>query len=99
MLTLDLCNNTPQQPMKLAYEQRPEEVQAWLLNETYPERFGLWKKPKALKFSGATKRGRARMMYEVAPRHPMGKAPERRVASRREGLSAMSTVAKHGQVR
>ena len=42
---------TPQKPIKKAYEQRPEAVQAWL-NEQYPEIEKL-PRPKAARFTGA----------------------------------------------
>ena len=44
---------TPQKPIKKAYEQRPEAVQAWL-NEQYPEIEKL-PRPKAARFTGVTR--------------------------------------------
>ena len=45
---------TPQKPIKKAYEQRPEAVQAWL-DEQYPA-LKPEQKPKVRKFTGATRR-------------------------------------------
>ncbi|KAF1003540.1 MAG: IS630 family transposase ISCARN25 [Burkholderia gladioli] len=88
---------TPKKPMKRAYEQRPEAVQAWL-NEMYPEisRRAIaegaeiqWGDEMGLRSHDV--RGRSYV--------PIGKSPERRVASRREDLSVMSSVTNRGQVR
>ncbi|KAF1015282.1 MAG: IS630 family transposase ISCARN25 [Burkholderia gladioli] len=88
---------TPQKPMKRAYEQQSEAVQAWL-NETYPEisRRAIaegaeiqWGDETGLRSHDVRGRSYA----------PIGKTPERRVASRREGLSVMSSVTNRGQVR
>jgi transposase len=44
---------TPQKPIKKAYEQRTEAIQAWL-KEQYPAMLPR-QKPKAAKFTGAMK--------------------------------------------
>ena len=45
---------TPQKPIKRAYEQRPEAVKAWI-DEAF-RRLRLVQRPKAARFSGATRR-------------------------------------------
>ncbi|KAF1011479.1 MAG: IS630 family transposase ISXo7 [Burkholderia gladioli] len=89
---------TPQNPMKRAYEQRPEAVQAWL-NETYLE-ISLRDIAEGAEIQWGDETGRR--SDDVRGRAllpaPIGKTPERRVASRREGLSVMSTLENRGPV-
>ncbi|KVM82853.1 hypothetical protein WJ60_23315 [Burkholderia ubonensis] len=86
------CGFTPQKPMKRAYEQRPEAVQAWL-NETYPE-IARRAKAEGVEIQWGDETGLRSDDVRGRSYAPIGKTPERRVASRREGLSVMSTVTK-----
>jgi transposase len=88
---------TPQKPIKKAYEQRPEAVQAWLADR-YPEIARRahaehaeihWGDETGLRSDDV--RGR-----RDAPR---GKTPEIRVPNRRERVSVISTVTNRGTVR
>ncbi|WP_080492205.1 IS630 family transposase [Burkholderia ubonensis] len=88
---------SPQKPMKRAYEQRPEAVQAWL-NETYPE-IARRAKAEGAEIQWGDETGLRSDDVRGRSYAPIGKTPERRVASRREGLSVMSTVTNRGQVR
>ncbi|MET3870489.1 transposase [Puniceicoccus vermicola] len=58
---------TPQRPLKKAYEQRPAEVKQWM-GEVYPE-VKKKRKPKKLRYGGATKRPSSRnAIFEEASR-------------------------------
>jgi len=88
---------TPQKPMKRAYEQRPEAVQTWL-TETYPE-IARRAKAEGAEIQWGDETGLRSDDVRGRSYAPMGKTPERRVMSRREGVSVMSTVTNRGQVR
>jgi transposase len=88
---------TPQKPIRKAYEQRPEAVEAWL-KEEYPaiaERAKAegaeihWGDETGLRADDLRGRGYA----------PKGKTPVARVPSRRESFSLVSTVTNKGKVR
>lgn len=88
---------TPQKPIRKAYEQRPEAVQAWLTEE-YPaisDRAKLegaeihWGDETGLRSDDVRGRGYA----------PKGKTPLIRVNSRRDSLSLISSVTNKGKVR
>jgi len=88
---------TPQKPIRKAYEQRPEAVEAWL-KEEYPaiaERAKAegaeihWGDETGLRADDLRGRGYA----------PRGKTPVARVPSRRESFSLVSTVTNKGKVR
>lgn len=88
---------TPQKPIRKAYEQRPEAVEAWL-KEEYPaiaERAKTegaeihWGDETGLRADDLRGRGYA----------PKGKTPVARVPSRRESFSLVSTVTNKGKVR
>ncbi|MEX3591781.1 MAG: IS630 family transposase [Burkholderia sp.] len=88
---------TPQKLMKRAYEQRSEAVQAWL-NETYPE-ISCQAIAEGAEIQWGDETG---LRWDDVRNHsyaPIGKTPERRMASRREDLSVMSTMTNRGQVR
>jgi transposase len=88
---------TPQKPIKRAYEQRPEAVQTWL-TETYPE-IARRAKAEDAEIQWGDETGLRSDDVRGRSYAPMGKTPERRVMSRREGLSVMSTVTNQGKVR
>ncbi|KAF1004916.1 MAG: hypothetical protein E5299_02320 [Burkholderia gladioli] len=83
--------------MKRGYEQRPEAVQAWL-NKTYPE-MACRAKTEGAEIQWGEKTGLRSDDVRGRSYAPMGKIPARRLASRREGFSVMSTVTNRGQVR
>ncbi|QNH26410.1 IS630 family transposase [Xanthomonas theicola] len=88
---------TPQKPMRRACEQRPEAVQAWR-NETSPEMARRAKTEGAqIQWGEETRLGSDHVRGRSYA--PTGKTPERRVASRREGLSVTSMATNRGQVR
>ena len=88
---------TPQKPLKRAYEQRPEAIQAWL-NDTYPE-IAQRAKAEGAEIHWGDETGLRSDDVRGRSYAPAGKTPEIRVTNRREGLSVMSTVTNRGKVR
>ncbi|QRR11826.1 IS630 family transposase (plasmid) [Burkholderia sp. MS455] len=88
---------TPQKPLKRAYEQKPQAVQTWL-NETYPE-IARRAQTEGAEIQWGDETGLRSDDVRGRSYAPIGKTPERRVMSKREGLSIMSTVTNRGQVR
>ncbi|WP_323074183.1 IS630 family transposase [Mycetohabitans endofungorum] len=88
---------TPQKPIKRAYEQRAQAVQAWL-NETYPK-IARRAKAEGAQIQWGDETGLRSDDVRGRSYAPIGKTPERRVMSRREGLSVISSVTNRGQVR
>ena len=88
---------TPQKPLKRAYEQRPEAVQAWL-DETYPA-IARRAKAEGAEIHWGDETGLRSDDVRGRTYAPAGKTPEIRVAQRREGLSVMSTVTNRGTMR
>ncbi|MBF3390518.1 transposase [Burkholderia pseudomallei] len=68
------------------------------MNETYPE-IARRAKAEGAEIQWGDETGLRSDDVRGRSYAPIGKAPERRVASRREGLSVMSTVTNRGQVR
>jgi transposase len=88
---------TPQKPIKRAYEQSPVAVKAWL-DETYPLIAARAKEEKA-EIHWGDETGLRSDDVRGRSYAPVGKTPEIRVPSKREGLSVMSTVTNRGKVR
>jgi transposase len=81
---------TPQKPLKRAYEQRPETIQAWL-NDAYPE-IAQRAKAEGAEIHWGDETGLRSNDVRSRSYAPAGKTPEIQVTNRREGLSVMSTV-------
>lgn len=88
---------TPQKPIRRAYEQRPEAVQAWL-TDTYPQ-IAQRAKAEGAEIHWGDETGLRSDDVRGRSYAPAGKTPEIRVMNRREGLSVMSTVTNRGKVR
>ncbi|MBL8436684.1 MAG: IS630 family transposase [Zoogloeaceae bacterium] len=88
---------TPQKPIKRAYEQRPELVQAWL-TDTYPQ-IAQRAKAEGAEIHWGDETGLRPDDVRGRSYAPAGKTSEIRVMNRREGLSVMSTVTNRGKVR
>ncbi|XDJ36045.1 MAG: winged helix-turn-helix domain-containing protein [Burkholderia sp.] len=86
---------TPKKPMKRAYEQRPEAVQAWL-NETYPEiSLRAIAEGAEIQWGDETGHRSDDVRGRSYPPHWQD-ARATRMSSRHEGLSVMSTVRHRG---
>lgn len=88
---------TPQKPIKKAYEQRPEAVQAWL-DDSYPE-IARRARAESAEIHWGDETGLRSDDVRGRSYSPRGQTPEIRVPNRREGLSVISTVTNRGKVR
>jgi hypothetical protein len=87
---------TPQKPLKKAYEQKPELVDAWL-KESYPALRSAPRK-KGQKFTGATKRASAAIASTAGAMRRQEDAGSANARSR-FATNMISTVTNQGKVR
>jgi transposase len=106
LLTLRTVSNymkrwgfTPQKPMKLAYEQKPEAVKAWL-NQSYPEIVRRAKEENA-EINWGDETGVEANDYTDKGYAPKGRTPVLRLtgSSKRTRINMISAITNQGQVR
>lgn len=90
---------TPQKPMKLAYEQKPEEVKKWL-DESYPEIVKRAKDEDA-EINWADETGVAADDYTARGFAPKGQTPVLRLSGSPKGtrINMISAITNQGKVR
>lgn len=88
---------TPQQPIKKAYEQRPEAVQAWL-DDQYPE-IARRARAEGAEIHWGDETGLRSDDVRGRRDAPRGQTPAIRVSQRRDRVSVISTVTNRGTMR